>query len=419
MGFAGKKYIDQRGYSLFLLILALAIHSALFLDYQTVKGGLSLPLHWDRQFSALLLVSLLASLVGFFLENSRISLALIMLRFFCILLLGYPLGSYYAPEMYLTALIIIEAVFYLDLREGIAFSLILSTILLLAQGENLSWTVTVESPGRYSLLLMGLFLFTILVMAALLKHRTLKLKRNGEDLARLDRALNRLTEVNLDYQSHAVKMEEEGISKERRRITREIHDIVGYTMTNQLMIIQAVLSMENRNDSRLEEILRESKVQIEKGLAEARAVLRSLHSAPPEQESPVRLIQKLTRTFEHLSSVDVNVDYTYFPEGLDQIQTKALYRVIQESMTNAFRHGMATRIDIHFWKEEGNWLTVIQDNGRGADKDIEKGVGLSGMAERLAEVEGELEAVSLKSGFMIRARIPMEYGGSIWKTSFE
>jgi signal transduction histidine kinase len=414
MGEAGKKYIFQKGYSLFLLVLALAIHSALYWDYQTVKTGLALPLHWDGQFTALLLFSLLCSAAGFFLENSRLSLMLIILRFFSILILGYPLGSYYAPEMYLMGLIIIEAVFYLPLREGIAFSLLLSAILLGAQKENQSWAVTVSSPGRYSLLLMGLFLFTVLFMGALLKHRTSLLKQSRDDLSRLDRALNKLTEVNLDYQSHAVRMEEEGISKERRRISREIHDIVGYTMTNQLMIVQAVLSMENRNDTRLEGILRESKVQIEKGIAEARSVLRTLHSEKTEQESPLTLIRKLTRTFEHLTSIKVNVDYTYFPDALDQNQTKALYRLIQEGMTNAFRHGMATRIGIHFWKESDSWLAVIEDNGRGAEKIVE-GVGLSGMTERLAEVGGVLEARSLKSGFMVRARIPMRYGSGPWR----
>ena len=403
-----RKYLFHKGYSLFLLVLALAIHIILYWDYRSLEEGLFLPAHWSSQFSALLLFSLLCSVAGFFLENSRASLILILLRFLATLLLGYPLGSYYAPEMYLTGLIIIEAIFYLDFREGIFLSLLFSVIILSSQRENQSWDVTVASPGRYSLLLMGLYLFTILIMAALLKQRTLKLEQNRKDLTRLDRALNRLTEVNLDYQSHAVQMESEGINKERRRISREIHDIVGYTMTNQLMIVQAVLSMENRNDARLEEILKESKVQIEKGIAEARTTLRSLHSSHIEREAPIRLIQKLTDTFEQLSSVEVRVDYTYFPDNLDKRQTKALYRIIQEGMTNAFRHGMATRIDIHFWKEKESWLTVIEDNGRGAEKIVE-GVGLSGMTERLSEVGGELEAVNLKSGFMIRARMPVNY----------
>lgn len=384
----------------------MAVHLAVWRDYQSVGQGLPLPTQWDMQFNVLMALSLLFSIIAYFPENFGISLSLILVRFLIVLVLGYPLGSYYVPEMYLMAMIILEAVFCLPLKGGIPLSVFLSVVLLINQGPVDAWGVISERVDGQSLLLMGLFFFLFILLSSLVKLRTSRLSQVQTDYQRLDQAISRLTEVNLDYQNHMQQVESEGMEKERRRISREIHDIIGYTLTNQLMIVQAILSMKDRNDPKLEKILTQSRQQIEEGMNDARTTLRRLHFSSPDEPQGMNLILKLIRTFESLSGVKVTVDFTNLPTSLGRRQDKVLYRLVQEGMTNAFRHGMATEVHITLWKEEDTLLVVIEDNGRGAEK-IVQGVGISGMKERIAELGGSLELESLGRGFTLRSRIPL------------
>jgi signal transduction histidine kinase len=82
-----------------------------------------------------------------------------------------------------------------------------------------------------------------------------------------------------------------------------------------------------------------------------------------------------------------------------------IYRSIQESLTNSFRHGKASQIVIAFWKSESEILLNIWDNGNGTDA-IKEGIGLQGMHERLQSVNGKLTVVNLHHGFQVSISIP-------------
>ena len=105
--------------------------------------------------------------------------------------------------------------------------------------------------------------------------------------------------------------------------------------------------------------------------------------------------------------VSVKIDLV-FPEGLsdlDQDEEDVLYRIVQESITNAIRHGNATHIDVRIEREDNDLRIRIADNGKGCD-DIQSGFGLHHMQERIDMLKGTL-SYSGKDGFVIEAVVPI------------
>lgn len=119
----------------------------------------------------------------------------------------------------------------------------------------------------------------------------------------------------------------------------------------------------------------------------------------------MRLFLKLVENFQEVTGIQVNLELTTLSEGLSPREEKTLYRVIQEGMTNAFRHGQADAIRIILGEEPAAYECVIRDNGCGAAK-VEEGIGLKGMRERVEALGGSLTARPTKAGFILRCRLP-------------
>ncbi len=155
----------------------------------------------------------------------------------------------------------------------------------------------------------------------------------------------------------------------------------------------------------IEKLLLQSQKQTNDGMEQARSALYKLRAFSPDGEVGIKLIFKLVKTFEQITGITIKIDFTNIPDSLDREIDKIIYRLVQESLTNAFRHGKATSISIIMSLTGNHIIISIWDNGKGASK-INEGIGLKGMRERLDSVNGSFETITLQSGFTIRARIP-------------
>ncbi len=98
----------------------------------------------------------------------------------------------------------------------------------------------------------------------------------------------------------------------------------------------------------------------------------------------------------------------------------ALFRVLQESLTNVHRHANAKSVDIVLTCADGRAVLTVHDDGRGISREVvtrflsglASGVGLAGMRERLAELNGTLEVEPRTRGTLVRAAIPTTEGGT-------
>lgn len=273
-------------------------------------------------------------------------------------------------------------------------------------GETLLTRVQPAIDGA-SELAFTLVLATVGGAACLVKALSDRLAAAEETVSHLDVTIDRLSEFNQDLQRYARVADEEAISKERSRISREIHDISGYIFTNLIALMDAAISMGGRAPERLTELHSAARAQAKEGLQETRRALRELRASDTHRERGIAAIYKIKNVFERVTGITVSVEAGNMPRSFGNEVDLTVYRVVQEALTNALRHGRATVVSIHFWIVEGTLELCVQDDGIGAGE-IALGIGLAGMEERLSRLGGTLRAGNApEGGFRLAVRIPL------------
>jgi two-component system sensor histidine kinase DesK len=184
---------------------------------------------------------------------------------------------------------------------------------------------------------------------------------------------------------------------ERERIARDLHDVLGHTMT--LVAVKADLA-KRLMDTDPESALRE----VDEIHAAARASLGEIRAAVTGMRSTT-LAAELVEARRTLESAGVALESTSPAEPLPPPVETALATIIREAATNVVRHSRAQHCRIHLWREGSTVRLAIQDNGRGG-LPVE-GQGITGMRQRLAALRGSLE-VRGESGFRIEAFVPLD-----------
>src|SRR6185369_5617987 len=112
---------------------------------------------------------------------------------------------------------------------------------------------------------------------------------------------------------YAVKVGETSVIQERKRLSREIHDVVGYTLTNLRMMLEHATDMVQRRDPRLGHLLSEAQDEVQNGLHETRKVLRQFREIENSSVDGIHYIQKLVKTFSRATGIEVRVAYGNLP----------------------------------------------------------------------------------------------------------
>jgi len=201
------------------------------------------------------------------------------------------------------------------------------------------------------------------------------------------------------------------VTEERARIARELHDVVGHSvsvMTVQASAVRRLLRPEQERE-------REALLIVERtgreALAEMRrmvGVLRRPEEGPalapqPSLEHVERLVEQAR---EAGLSVELRVegDPQPLPAGVDL----TAYRLVQEGLTNALKHAQAERAQVVVRYGDGDLEVTVSDDGRGDGSGDGGGQGLVGMRERVAVYGGELDAGPQPGGgYRLRAKLPL------------
>ena len=141
-------------------------------------------------------------------------------------------------------------------------------------------------------------------------------------------------------------------------------------------------------------------------LEQTRQAMRQLRGREFMMPSGVSAIQRLVRAFSDVTGISVEAEYGNVTVNWPKDVEKTVYRLVQEGMTNAFRHGMATEIMIYLWQDADMLRLIIRDNGSGSGE-IKEGLGITGMRERVGSLGGDLEVGPRPDGFEVRARLPL------------
>ena len=203
--------------------------------------------------------------------------------------------------------------------------------------------------------------------------------------------------------------------EERRRVARDLHDSSGQTLT-ALKLSIGLLQKELANDERISEELTGIALLADEALQEIRTTSYLLHPPMLDEAGFTSAAQWYVEGFARRSGMKVRLDFASEVERLPNPIETALFRVLQESLTNVHRHSGASEVDVRFVREAQAVILEVRDYGRGIPQQLlsrlgqsarDSGVGLSGMCERMNELKGELEITSADPGTRLRAIVPL------------
>jgi signal transduction histidine kinase len=201
---------------------------------------------------------------------------------------------------------------------------------------------------------------------------------------------------------------------ERRKIARELHDSLGQYLVG-LKINLDQLQTAGPNLEAAHALLLTETVQLtERSIAEVRTISHLLHPPLLDEIGFESAARWYAEGFAKRCGIKVNLQFSEIGERLPKEVELALFRVLQESLTNVHRHANAKCVDIFLACTDGRAVLTVQDDGGGISREVvtrfrsglASGVGLAGMRERLAELNGTLEVDRRPHGTAVRAVIP-------------
>lgn len=362
--------------------------------------------NWREQFHILLALTYLSAFKICLDSGTGNSYQVLTLQLFMILNMNYPERGNVSLTAFLFGIPLYE-ISILSMNT-LASSLFIALVALLSAVLHPVpfWDQPIRDADAGDLVfLAGSLLFQTLLYTQI-RHLSTAATVQAATLSRQSSSIENLLNANLDFQTYAAEVGEKSTIEERKRLTREVHDIVGYTLINIRMMLEASIELTPQEYSRLRELLQRARDQVMSGLLETRRALRNFRAIDSAPMTGPNRIQHFVKSFSLATGITVEVNYGNILRSFGPDIDSAVVRIIQESMTNAFRHGKATEIQIGLWVDDGRLLIKISDNGIGT-VDIKPGIGLTGMAERLESLHGSLNARSAEHGFIVSATIPL------------
>lgn len=236
--------------------------------------------------------------------------------------------------------------------------------------------------GIYSLLYFAAaYIFTVLLRQIIRLNRELDQSRNNYSISNI-----KLINTNSELLRANEKVEEMAVLRERNNISREMHDILGHTLTTALVEVEAAKANMDKNSALAMEKLNISSDQIRRGLQEVRDTVRAL-----KNDNRIDYYREMLNLIENISlnhDIVVRCDIDDVSEEKYEL-LRVIYRCLQEGLTNGIRHGGATAFLFKLKYAGNNILFSLEDNGKGCPG-LNKGFGLNSMEERVSEVDGEI-----------------------------
>lgn len=225
---------------------------------------------------------------------------------------------------------------------------------------------------------------------------------------RMTQELIMVHQVNHELENYAAVSEKIAEDKERKRLAREIHDTLGHALTGIAAGVDACIAMIDINPEATKKQLMVISKVVRQGIVDVRNSLNKLRPGALEQHGFKGAIENMIEEFTSVSDLTISLDYRLDKVDFENTKEDILFRVIQESVTNAVRHGDAAHIDISLYIEDNSLYLKIQDNGQGCEE-IHYGFGLKQMKERLGMINGKV-AYDGHHGFLTIVTIPLQEG---------
>lgn len=260
----------------------------------------------------------------------------------------------------------------------------------------------IEKEKKKLIIFIGIILFVILSSVLFFFiHRT-----------KIQRLINE--KENKIHQQEIIRLEQEkelkkiigiieGQDNERNRLAKEIHDGIGGDLAGIKLHLSQVNSII-KNET-IQNVIN----QVSKAFHELRNISHNLSSNYIHEKSFECLLDELKREYE--GRLEFNVEIVLFPNAdlfdLSKDIKHHLYRIIQELLTNVSKHANAKNVSINITKYDANLSIIVEDDGKGFDNNVNKGIGMKNIEERLSSIKGEMTIETIQVGTSIIINIPI------------
>ncbi|MED4533745.1 sensor histidine kinase [Metabacillus fastidiosus] len=218
-----------------------------------------------------------------------------------------------------------------------------------------------------------------------------------KDIQRLTRSLHENEEY-IRQSDYMAKLEE------RNRLSQEIHDQIGHSMTGALIQMEAAKRMIEIDKEKAAELLQNAIHISSEGIEHIRLTLKNMK--PPVEKIGINKMRlfideftvknEFTTVFLHKGNIDI----------ISPIQWKVMYENITEALTNCLKYSDATFISVEIHVLNKFIKAEVKDNGKGIDK-LKKGLGIVGMEERTASLNGKV-IIDGSNGFSVTTLLPLD-----------
>ncbi|WP_240414235.1 sensor histidine kinase [Paenibacillus periandrae] len=219
---------------------------------------------------------------------------------------------------------------------------------------------------------------------------------------------NQLAKDNEQLRIASIELERKAILQERTRISREIHDSVGHTLTSALTGLQTASHAIGKNHYSLAlEMIDRTKDNILSGLDDVRASVHLLRENLPSHPFIPELMELIEET-EKLTNVEIACMIDTTLPDLSPMIELTIYRALQEGITNGIRHGASTKFQFSLTYDSAYIRFSLSDNGK-PPQQIVYGFGLNAMNERVTDAGGKLSISSHNSAGGVTLEITIPY----------
>ncbi len=234
------------------------------------------------------------------------------------------------------------------------------------------------------------------------------LDRNARERTDIEAALRRSRRA-LRNLSHRLQ---EAREEEKARIAREIHDVLGQQMTALKIDVSWLKARLDPEDEALRRRAESMTALIDEAVGDVQRISMELRPGILDDLGLQAAVEWQAETFARRTEIPCEV--RFYPEeiDLDRSVATALFRIIQEAMTNIIRHAEATRVSVELRRTDGDVVLTVADDGKGIPPeklDDPAATGIIGIRERAAVIHGRAEIGPAETGgTTVTVAVPME-----------
>jgi signal transduction histidine kinase len=254
-------------------------------------------------------------------------------------------------------------------------------------------------PNTVNFILNNAITFALtLTFVLLLVNAVLAERRSRQELAVAHEQLRQ----------YALRIENQATLQERNRIAREIHDSLGHALTAQTIQLENALLLLPSNVDKAIEFLQQVKQLGYQALQEVSRSVATLRADPLRGKSLENAIHNLIRDFSSATTLTPECKISLTSPVTSEVGT-AIYRILQEALTNISKHSAATQVTVQLQTQAGRISLLVEDNGKGFyPEQNTTGFGLQGMRERATALGGNFNIISKQgAGCRIQVSIPI------------